>query len=286
MDLTSVYRPIQEELAKAQYRLDEELLRILAVRANSEVREYVSDRVGHAFATRGKMLRPALVLFSCRLAAPGEPISDDTIAVAAGVELIHLASLVHDDIIDHASHRRGSASLNASYGNRTAVLVGDIIYAQFFALLCGLEQSTETRALTLLSLFSDTTRAMCVGELHEQRCVESGTTPSAAEYVEILTNKTASLMSACCRAGAVMASAHDGVTDLLGDFGGAFGVAFQLADDVADADSLLGGASLDGDIHSYRDAALASLSGLPPSGPRNHVAQLTSILLEGRTLGV
>jgi geranylgeranyl pyrophosphate synthase len=155
------------------------------------------------------------------------------------VELIHSASLVHDDIIDDEELRRGQAALHKRYGDHTAVLVGDILYSQAFALLTELKLPHWEQHQEIFRLYCETTGRMCLGEICEQQILEGRLPLSFPEYQEILVNKTATLMSACCRGAAIASGAEPQIIERLAEFGLAFGLAFQLADDASDEDALV-----------------------------------------------
>jgi octaprenyl-diphosphate synthase len=241
----------------------------LAGQARAIVAEWGSDGasaaglqrvIGYVFAAQGKLLRPALVLLSAALArprgpAPGGPsLQRALVQLATAVELLHCASLVHDDIIDGEPLRRGQPTLNRRHGDHTAVLVGDLLYARSFALLSSLELPRWERQREIVDLFCRTTQAMCLGEIREQQVLESGTRVGFEEYLTILQNKTAELMSACCRGAALASDAPAPLTKALAEFGLSFGLAFQLMDDAVDRDALVQGAA------DLRSAARASLA--------------------------
>ncbi len=172
----------------------------------------------------GKRLRPILVLLSARLL--GEP-SDGAIRMAAVVEMIHTATLVHDDVIDAARTRRGRPSSNSVWGNHTCVLAGDWLYMQAFQI------ALRERSFAVLDLLISLTQMMVEGELLQlERIGRIGITE--ADSMELVDRKTASLISACARLGALMAGADEPTEARLGDFGWNLGMAFQLVDDVLD----------------------------------------------------
>ena len=211
---------------------------------NGEQAEHIDRVVHHLLDKPGKMLRPALVLLSAGMvgwdpAVVGEGLNDSLIKLAAAVELIHSASLIHDDIIDNEKTRRGQSALHKKHGNQTAVLVGDILYAQSFSLITSLKLPSWERHLAIYQLYCDTTRNMCLGEIIEQRTIDEKLSLEFPEYLNILKNKTAVLMSACCHSGAILAGADPEVTRKLAEFGMAFGLAFQLLDDHRDHDALI-----------------------------------------------
>ena len=212
---------------------------------NGEQAEHIDRVVHHLLDKPGKMLRPALVLLSAGMVGwdPGggeEQLNASLIKLATAVELIHSASLIHDDIIDDEKLRRGRSALHRKHGNQTAVLVGDILYAQSFSLITSLESPNWERHLAIYQLYCDTTRNMCLGEIIEQRTIDEKLSLDFPAYLNILKNKTAVLMSASCHSGAILAGADPVMAVKLAEFGMAFGLAFQLLDDHRDHDALIG----------------------------------------------
>jgi geranylgeranyl pyrophosphate synthase len=211
---------------------------------SGEQAEHIERVVHHLLDKPGKMLRPALVLLSAGMVGWDPAVSDkqlntSLIKLATAVELIHSASLIHDDIIDGEQFRRGRCTLHRKHGDQTAVLVGDILYAQSFSLITSLQLPSWDRHLAIYQLYCDTTRNMCLGEIIEQRTIDEKLSLDFPAYLNILKNKTAVLMSASCRSGAILAGADALVAEKLADFGTAFGLAFQLLDDHKDHDCLI-----------------------------------------------
>lgn len=172
----------------------------------------------------GKRLRPILVLLASRLVGA---VTDGSIRMAAVVEMIHTATLVHDDVIDIAKTRRGRPSPNAIWGNHTCVLAGDWLYMQAFQI------ALRERNFRVLDLLIALTQLMVEGELLQLESIgKIGI--SQADYMELVDRKTASLFSACARLGAMMGGADEPSETRLGEFAWNLGIAFQLADDVLD----------------------------------------------------
>ena len=237
MGLESIYRPVEDTLEQVRRELRRQAEGLAEhYGALAENHTYLKDMVDH-LSDQGKLLRPALVVLSSRSAGAGadEP---GVVQTAAAVELVHSASLVHDDIIDGADYRaragRSQVAFHRRFGTHAAVLVGDILYAQFFSLLTALEVSAPRR-ITLLGRFCATTKRMCQCELFQQGVQGYDVEPRESEYLQIIEGKTAALMSACCHAGAVLAG-QDEADQLYSDFGLYFGLAFQLIDDYLDGD--------------------------------------------------
>ena len=172
----------------------------------------------------GKRLRPILVLLASRLA--GE-VTDSSIRMAAVVEMIHTATLVHDDVIDIAKTRRGRPSPNTIWGNHTCVLAGDWLYMQAFQI------ALRERNFRVLDLLIALTQMMVEGELLQLELIGK-INISEADYMELVDRKTASLFSACARLGAMMGGADEAAETRMGEFAWSLGIAFQLVDDVLD----------------------------------------------------
>ncbi len=172
----------------------------------------------------GKRLRPILVLLCGKLFGPSSP---GLVRMAAVVEMIHTATLVHDDVIDMAKTRRGRPSINVVWGNHTSVLAGDWLYMQAFSV------ALRERNFAVLDLLIELTQRMVEGELLQlDRIGKIGVTES--DYMELIDRKTASLFSACARLGAVCCGAPDDAEQSLGEYAWNLGIAFQLVDDILD----------------------------------------------------
>ncbi len=184
----------------------------------------VRDMTDHVSRFRGKQLRAALVLLSGD--ATGNT-TDEHVRVAAIVEMIHLATLVHDDILDGALVRRRVASVNQRWDNQVAVLLGDFLYARAFALSTALSSRLCSR------LLSDTTRDICVGEI-EQSTSRYDFDISQEKYERLCGAKTASLYAAACELGARYPGGNEEVGRLMWNFGWELGLAFQIKDDCLD----------------------------------------------------
>ncbi|MCX7929330.1 MAG: polyprenyl synthetase family protein [Chlorobi bacterium] len=180
--------------------------------------------VRYLLRSRGKQLRPMLVFLSAG-AAGG--ITDRTYVGAAMVELLHTATLIHDDVVDQAPLRRGLASINAVWKNKVAVLVGDFLLAR------GLLLAVEHNEYDFLRATADAVRRMSEGELLQVQNFRKRRTDESM-YLRIVGDKTASLITTCCRIGAISAGADTAVQELLGTFGEKVGIAFQIRDDVLD----------------------------------------------------
>lgn len=177
----------------------------------------------HLNARSGKLLRPGLVLLA------GEcfgPLTEDHIRVAAMVEMIHHATLLHDDVIDNGHVRRGVPTVNRLWGNESAVLLGDFVLSQVFQMAADLEAAVAR-------IIARTAVRVCEGELR-QISHRRNWRLTEAEYIEIITEKSASFFSGCCRLGALLAHANEEHVEAVARFGLSAGIAFQIADDLLD----------------------------------------------------
>lgn len=184
----------------------------------------MKELMNHILSSRGKRLRPVLFLLSGSF----QPANDYAlIRAAAAVELIHTASLIHDDIIDESPERRGNPSLNARWGNRPAVLAGDFLFARAFELISLCED------FQLNKTFMKAIGAMCEGEI-EQNAFAFNVNISEQQYIRNIYRKTAVLMGTCCREGARLSRLEGKDVSKLEAYGRNLGLAFQITDDILD----------------------------------------------------
>jgi octaprenyl-diphosphate synthase len=209
----------------------------LAGQLSSQIQ--VIDYLGEYIrAGGGKRVRPALLLLS-NYAVGGQASDENVVRLAAVMEMLHTATLVHDDIIDNAEIRRSRPSVNAKFGNQNAVLMGDWLYMSAF------ETSLKERSLQILDILTQLTRIMTEGELIQLTTIGK-IDITENQYFDILRRKTAYLFSACCEIGAILAGAADDEVRVLAEYGLNLGIAFQLADDLLDftsEDEILGKAA-------------------------------------------
>jgi geranylgeranyl pyrophosphate synthase len=178
----------------------------------------------HVLKSPGKRLRTALTLLSGKLLTYR---FEKLLPMSVAFEMVHLATLVHDDIIDHAMTRRGLPTVNARYGNGVAILLGDYLFARTAGLIADVEDFRVDR------LFSETVASVCEGTILELLSVRQANI-SVESYIDRVSRKTACLMSACCKGGAVVGSGSEEQIALLEQFGLDLGIAFQIIDDVLD----------------------------------------------------
>ncbi len=198
----------------------ERVLQDVATRGKGMIPEVVR----YVVQAGGKRLRPALVVLSAQL---GGTQTDDAITVGASAELIHLATLMHDDIVDRATLRHQKPTAAVEFGDEVAILLGDYLYVEAFSLLASINDPV------LIELFAKSTRVMCQGEINQvRRRFQLDLTLS--EYLTFIDNKTATLMAACMRGGARLARLSSEQATALGHFGWNLGMAFQIIDDTLD----------------------------------------------------
>jgi octaprenyl-diphosphate synthase len=212
-----IFSLIASELAQVESEFERQ------ARSNVQVIAYLADYLRES---GGKRVRPALTILS-NYAVGGDASRYNSIRMATVMEFLHTATLVHDDIIDSADTRRNRPTVNALYGNETAVLMGDWLYMSAF------ETSLAERSLPILDILTHVTRKMTEGELLQLTTL-GRTDISEQQYLDIIQRKTAFLFSACCEVGAILGEANDAEQNALRDYGMNLGMAFQLTDDLLD----------------------------------------------------
>lgn len=187
---------------------------------------FLTEMTTHLVAAGGKRWRPALAVAAGSCGLGGIPVSDDVVLGGVAVELVHLGSLYHDDVMDEASTRRGVESVNARWGNLRAILAGDFLLAKASEIAASL--GTEVAAL-LAATIGD----MCAGQVRELQTAYNAER-NEEQYLAAIDGKTASLAASSCRIGALVAGLPRAQVEALTTFGQRFGMAFQIVDDVLD----------------------------------------------------
>lgn len=201
--------------------------RVIVERMDSPV-ALIPQLAAHIVAAGGKRLRPLLTLASARLCGyPGPEGGTRHVDLAACVEFIHTATLLHDDVVDESQLRRGLASANAVFGNQASVLVGDFLFARAFELM------VHDGSLKVLGILSKASATISEGEVLQLVTQNDLSTPET-RYLEVIKGKTAALFSAACQVGAVVAGRPPAEEAALADYGMKLGIAFQLVDDALD----------------------------------------------------
>ena len=212
-----IFSLISNELMQVELEFERQ------ARSNVQVINYLGE---YLRLSGGKRVRPALTILS-NYAVGGDGARFNSIRMATVMEFLHTATLVHDDIIDGADTRRKQPTVNALYGNETAVLMGDWLYMSAF------ETSLAERSLPILDILTRVTRKMTEGELLQLTLLGHADL-SEAQYFDVLKRKTAYLFSASCEIGAILGEASEEQQTALRDYGMNLGTAFQLIDDLLD----------------------------------------------------
>jgi octaprenyl-diphosphate synthase len=210
-----IFDLIQDDLEQVEKKIAVES--VASVDAVTAIGQYLQS-------AGGKRLRPALLLLSAKLAGNG---GSSAVQLGAVVELIHAATLVHDDVIDTAETRRGRPSTNVRWGNHTSVLAGDWMYMQAFQI------ALRERSFPVLDLLVPLTQMMVEGELLQLEHI-GRIDVTEADCMELVDRKTACLFSVCARLGGMTGHADPGTVERLGEYAWNLGMAFQLVDDVLD----------------------------------------------------
>lgn len=232
VELADCFQPVADELGALEDLIQGEL------RSQSPA---LQSLVRHISGYAGKRLRPALVFLSAK--AVGQDVTADHMRLAAIIELIHTATLVHDDILDKADVRRRVQTVNSLHGNQVPVLLGDFIYARAFAMSVEMPTPDASRVLARV------TQIVCRGEI-EQIFDRFDFELGEEAYLKIIEAKTAELYAAACELGALYAGATKSQVDAISQFGRKIGIAFQVIDDCLDliGDEAVVGKSLGTDL--------------------------------------
>ncbi len=203
---------------------DLKLVNVQIVQRMDSSVDLIPQLAGHIVAAGGKRLRPILTLASAALC---NYAGDRHISLAACVEFIHTATLLHDDVVDESDLRRGLATANAVWGNKASVLVGDFLFSRAFQIM------VEDGSLRVLKTLSDASAKIAEGEVH-QLVTANDTETSESAYLDVISAKTAALFQAACQVGAIVADQPNAQEEALASYGLNLGIAFQIADDVLD----------------------------------------------------
>jgi len=215
MELKVPQEPVLKELQQVEEELESAL---------QSDRPLIQKVGNHLLATRGKRFRPTLLLLSATLNGTVPPLA---ICAATVVELIHTATLIHDDSIDSSELRRGSPTVNYVWDDDVSIAMGDLIYSKAFSILVKNEMYDAMRVL------AEASHRMSVGELHELE-KRNDLDITEEDYMTIIADKTASLISASCEIGAMLGNPEDGARACFSKYGHAVGLAFQITDDLFD----------------------------------------------------
>jgi len=215
MSTDIILEPLKDQMREVEERLNGDI---------SPTDKRLSDLVLHISRIKGKRFRPALLLLAGRCSGTLIPQHID---LAVVVELIHTATLVHDDIIDEAVVRRHIETMNTKWGRKISILFGDYLFSRAYTILSALDSQMAT------IIMSQTINILCEGEMVQLlRCYDAEVTES--EYLSIIEKKTASLCAASCKLGAISSGANKKQTEALTNYGSKIGMAFQIIDDCLD----------------------------------------------------
>ncbi len=209
-------------------------MRALLEKTLDAQKEYLTDNEYELYR-RGKKLRPLMLLLSARLAGEygGDPLPEKVISAAVSLEMLHVATLIHDDIVDKAPLRRGLRSVHAERGTDIAILIGDMQFIQ--AIRCFADQVQTQEEIRLVQLVLDVGFKICCGELDELRTDPTWSTDVLRErYLTTVDHKTAAMFGAACECGASLSGAGNRAVFYVSQFGRRFGQAFQMMDDIFD----------------------------------------------------
>lgn len=193
-------------------------------RMASEHAPRIPEVTAHLVEAGGKRLRPMLTLAAARLCGYDGPYH---VHLAATVEFIHTATLLHDDVVDESAQRRGRPTANLLWDNKSSVLVGDYLFARSFQLM------TETNNMRVLAILASASATIAEGEVLQLTAAQNLATDEGI-YLQVVRGKTAALFSAATQVGGVIATAPDAQVQALFDYGDALGIAFQIVDDLLD----------------------------------------------------
>lgn len=219
MGLKEIYQPIDRELSDVE--------KILEINLQGAKNKSVLEVGRYLLEAKGKRIRPALVLLSAKASRASDLNQRAVILSAAAVELIHIASLIHDDVIDQAALRHNKPTINAKWGSDTSIALGDYLYSLAFELISRCGNSD------ILECVSCATKSMCEGELI-QVCERDNLDLLKKHYIIIVKKKTAGLFAASCQMGGMLCGSPKPLKEAFKQYGLNFGVAFQIMDDCLD----------------------------------------------------
>ncbi|MDY0028644.1 MAG: polyprenyl synthetase family protein [Pseudobdellovibrionaceae bacterium] len=215
-----------EEISRLLSKDMAETNSLIIERMQSEI-PLIPQLAGYLIAAGGKRIRPLMTLAATRLFDTSTPRA---YRLAAAVEFIHTATLLHDDVVDESDQRRGQSSANAVFGNQSSVLVGDFLFSKSFELM------VEDGSIDVLGILSKASAVIAEGEVL-QLSIQNSLETTLAQYERVISAKTAALFAAACEVGAVITNQSQSIRQALHDYGHHVGMAFQIADDILDYQS-------------------------------------------------
>jgi octaprenyl-diphosphate synthase len=255
--LNRIKKPVEKEMAEFEAYFGKTM--------RSEI-PLLNIILNYILRRKGKQMRPLLVFLTAKL---NGNIGEPTFVAATFIELLHTASLVHDDVVDDANERRGSLSINALWNSKIAVLVGDYMLSK------GMLISVEKNRFDMLEIVSDAVKSMSEGELLQIQKARKQNIKEE-DYFKIITCKTAALLSACTACGARSVTNDPETTQLMKDFGENIGIAFQIRDDVLDYEGTGLTGKIAGNDIKERKITLPLIHALEqsPSSKRKHILSI------------
>jgi octaprenyl-diphosphate synthase len=214
-ELGNIKKPVKEEMAQFEAYFDKTMQSRIPL---------LKIILNYIFRRKGKQMRPLLVFLSAKL---NGTIGEPTFVAATFIELLHTASIVHDDVVDDAAERRGALSINALWNSKIAVLVGDYMLSK------GLLISIEKNRYDMLEIVSEAVKSMTEGELLQLQKARK-LNIKEEDYFRVISSKTAALIAACTACGARSVTSNSVTIQLMKDFGETIGIAFQIRDDILD----------------------------------------------------
>ncbi len=284
MNLKEIFKPIFTELQLVKRHLNRTLETLhTSHKLSDDQKKHVVNVMNHFFNPSGKGLRPALALLTAKLvgkSGESDTISPAVIQFATAVELLHSASLAHDDVLDKAKFRRRQMSLNEKFGSSIAVVVGDVFLMEAFSLMFNLETADLQKKEKVFHIVQHTLEKMFFFVFFEHHRLKKQGTADVGEYEGIIEKKTASLLSACCECSAVLVGQVPEIHRQMADFGRNIGIAFQAADDLKDQDAPVNDdVDLVSFVKTYVQKAKSNLSPFHNSAAKTSLMGLCDILL-------
>lgn len=262
MLINTIYSPIKDDMSKVRSNLTDFI-------DNQD--PSVKHLFEHFFKKTGKLFRPSLVFFAAGVINQKAPLNadDNLIQLAYSMELLHSASLIHDDIIDDDLIRRGQNTLNKEFNNKIAVLTGDILFSHTFSIIGILFPKDYIKTIV------DFTIKMCMAEI-----LQTKVDLTYKEYFKVIEGKTALFISICCKLGAKYAGAMQKEIDAMENYGLYFGLAYQIKDDLMDDDINAKKYVTDKDVERYFNMAIDSLKSIKDSIYKNNLLSLIDYFLK------
>ncbi len=218
---------MKNAISKLSYLLHRELHDLEELMQNSLHNDcnLLTDIISHILSSKGKKIRPMIAIATSRLLTPN--VDKKVFSISLALELIHTATLLHDDVIDDSKERRNIKTSNYIWGNKASILVGDFLFSKSF------DSMINTENIEVLKILSNTSSEIAKAELWQLEIIEDYTIKTS-DYIQLITSKTAKLFSSACQCSAILSTAKKEQSISLYGYGINFGIAFQLIDDIRD----------------------------------------------------